>query len=70
MKPYLTPTAEYFDRAAVLPPIAKLWAEWPDLDLATARRVRAVVSSRDRQRRQLAFEMLTARAQVAAQVHR
>ena len=62
------PTAEYFDRASVPPSIAELWSAWPDLDPATARLVRAAVSSRDRRRMQLAYEMLQARAELAAQV--
>ena len=39
-KPYLTLSAEFFDRFSVPEQIAELWAEWPDLDPGTARRSR------------------------------
>ena len=50
MRPYLAPAPEYFDRASVPPEIQELLDEWPELDPATARLVRAAVMSRDRQR--------------------
>ena len=38
--------AEFFDCAAVPPQIQQLLDEWPDIDPATARLVRAAVMSR------------------------
>ena len=67
-KSYLISSCEFFDRSAVPEQIAELWQQWPDLDSGTARLVRAAVSSRSRPQMQLAFEMLKARAELAAQV--
>jgi hypothetical protein len=53
MQPYLMPTVEFFDRAAVPSQIQELLDEWPEIDASTARLVRAAVMSYDpRQRRQ------------------
>jgi hypothetical protein len=68
LKPYLDSHAEFFDRSAVPEQIAELWQQWPDLDPSTVRLVRAAMSSRDRSRMQLAWEMLKARAELAAQM--
>jgi hypothetical protein len=62
MQPYLAPTAEIFDRAAVPPEIMELWQEWPELDPQTARLIRAAVMSRDSQRLRRAWQLLAARA--------
>jgi hypothetical protein len=62
MKPYLAPTVEIFDRAAVPPEIMELWQEWPELDPQTARLIRAAVMSRDSQRLRRAWQLLAARA--------
>ena len=67
-KAYLDLPYEFFDRFSVSEQIAELWQQWPDLDPGTARLVRAAVSSRSRPQMQLAFEMLKARAELAAQV--
>jgi hypothetical protein len=66
--PRLTPTAEYFDRAAVPPEIAELLAEWPDIDPATAKLIRAAVMSGDQQRLRRAWQLLAARAELARAV--
>ena len=62
------PTAEYFDRANVPEQIAELWSAWPSLDSETQKLVHAAVSSRSREKMQLAFEMRQARAQLAETV--
>ena len=67
-KAYLNPTAEFFDRSAVPSSIAELLEEWPEIDPGTARLVRAAISSQSRSQMQLAFEMLKARSELAAQV--
>src|SRR3954449_11585037 len=48
VQPYLEPQTEFFDRAAVPPEISELLDEWPEIDPATARLIRAAVSSRGR----------------------
>jgi hypothetical protein len=65
MRSYLEPTAEFFDRASMPSEISELLAEWPELDPATARLVRAAVSSRDPRRLRIAWTMLAARAELA-----
>jgi len=62
MKPYLVPQAEFFDRASVPPQIQELLDEWPEIDPATARLVRAAVMSYDPRQRRQAWELLNARA--------
>ena len=47
MKPYLEPSAEFFDRAAVPPEIEELLDEWREIDPGTARLIRAAVMSRE-----------------------
>jgi len=68
MQPYPDQTVESFDRAAVPSQIAELWQEWPELDPGTARLMRDAISSRSRQRMQLAFEMLKARSELVQMV--
>jgi hypothetical protein len=65
MRPYLEPTIEFFDRASMPPAIQELLNEWPEIDLDTARLVRAAVMSRDPRRLRQAWEMLNARAELA-----
>jgi hypothetical protein len=65
VQPYLEPQTEFFDRAAVPPEISKLLDEWPEIDPATARLIRAAVSSRDPRRLRRAWQMLAARAELA-----
>jgi hypothetical protein len=67
-KPYLARTVEYFDRAAVPPEIAELLAEWPHIDPATAKLIRAAVMSGDSQRLRRAWQLLAARAELARSV--
>ena len=67
-KPYLAPTVEFFDRAAVPREIAELLDEWPEIDPGTARLVRAAVMSREPRRLRQAWEMLAARAELARAV--
>jgi hypothetical protein len=62
---YLNPTVEFFDRASVPREIAELLDEWPTIDPATARLIRAAVSSRDPRRMRRAWQMLAARAELA-----
>ncbi len=62
MKPYLEPTVEIFDRANVPPEIQELLDDWPEIDPATARLIRAAVMSRDSQRLRRAWQLLAARA--------
>ena len=62
MQPYLEPQTEFFDRAAVPPEISELLDEWPEIDPATARLIRAAVMSRDSQRLRRAGQLLAARA--------
>jgi hypothetical protein len=57
-KPYLARTVEYFDRAAVPPEIAELLAEWPHIDPATAKLIRAAISSREPRRLRMAQTLL------------
>ena len=64
-KPYLEPEAEFFDRASVPKEIADLLEEWPEIDASTARLVRAAVSSRSPRQMRRAWEMLSARAELA-----
>ena len=66
MQPYLVPTAEIFDRTAVPPEIAELLAEWPEIDPGTARLIRAAISSGDLKRLRRAWQLLAARAELAA----
>ena len=65
MKPYLVPQAEFFDRASVPPQIQELLDEWPEIDPATARLVRAAVMSYDRRRLLRLWDMLSARVELA-----
>jgi len=65
MKPYLVPQAEFFDRASVPPQIQELLDEWPEIDPATARLVRAAVMSYDPRQRRQAWELLNARSELA-----
>ena len=71
MDAYAVPQAEFFDRAAVPPEISELLDEWPEIDPATARLIRAAVMSRDSRRMRRAWDMLFARAELvrAAQIH-
>ena len=62
MQPYLNPTMEFFDRAAVPPQIQELLDEWPSIDPGTARLIRAAVMSYDPRQRRQAWELLNARA--------
>jgi hypothetical protein len=66
--PRLAPTAEYFDCAAVPPEIAELLAEWPDIDLGTAKLIRAAIMSRSPRRLRMAWTLLAARAEPARTV--
>ena len=50
VQPYLEPQTEFFDGAAMPPEISELLDEWPEIDPATARLIRAAVSSRDPRR--------------------
>jgi hypothetical protein len=68
MKPYLEPTAEFFDRTSTPPEIVELWEEWSELDPATARMIRTAVSSRDPRLMRRAWQMLAARAELAQSV--
>ena len=65
MQPYLEPQTEFFDRAAVPPEISELLDEWPEIDPAMARLIRAAVASRDPRRLRRAWQMLAARAELA-----
>ena len=65
LQPYLLPTIEFFDRSAMLPEIAELWQQWPDIDPGTARLIRAALMSRNPQRLRLARGMLAARVELA-----
>ena len=65
MQPYLEPQTEFFDRASVPPQIQELLDEWPEIDPATARLVRAAVMSYDRRGLRQAWDMLYARAELA-----
>ena len=58
-------TVEFFDRASVPEEIAELLDEWPEIDPATARLVRAAIGSRDRQRLRFVWYLLAARAELA-----
>jgi len=62
--PYLMPTVEFFDRAAVPPEISELLDEWPEIGPGTARLIRAVMS-RDPRRLRQAWGLLYARAELA-----
>ena len=66
MQSYLNPTIEFFDRAAVPPEISELLEEWPTIDPGTARLIRAAVMSRDSHRLRRVWQMLAARAELAA----
>jgi len=68
MGPNREPQAEFFDRAAVPPQIQQLLDEWPEIDPATARLVRAAVMSRDPRRLRQVWELLAARAGLARAV--
>ena len=68
MQPYLAPTVEIFDRAAVPPEIQELLDEWPEIDPGTARLIRAAVMSGDSRRLKRAWQMLAARSELAQSV--
>ena len=68
MDPYLAPTVEFFDRAAVPPQIQELLDEWPEIDPGTARLIRAAVMSGNRRLLQQTWDMLNARAVLARAV--
>ena len=59
------PTIEYFDHTAPPPEIRELLNEWPDIDPATARLIRAAIMSREPRRLRQAWQLLTARAMLA-----
>ena len=59
------PIIEFFDRASIPLELAELLEDWPDMDPATARLIRAAVMSRDPRRLQCVWGMLAARAQLA-----
>ena len=65
MKPYPEPTVEFFHHTSVPPVIQELLDEWPEIYPGTARLVRAAVMSRDPRRLRQAWEMLSARAELA-----
>jgi hypothetical protein len=66
MDAYAIPTAEIFDRAAVPPEIAELLEEWPEIDPGTARLIRAAITSGESNRMRRAWQLLAARAELAA----
>jgi hypothetical protein len=68
VRPYLEPTAEFFDRAAVPPQIQELLDAWPEIDPSTARLIRAAVMSRDPRQLRQAWGLLYARADLAGSV--
>jgi hypothetical protein len=65
MDAYAAPTAEIFDRTTVPPEIAELLEEWPEIDPATARLIRAAISSGESNRLRRAWQLLAARAELA-----
>jgi hypothetical protein len=63
VQPYLNPTIGFFDRASVPPEISELLDEWREIDPATARLIRAAVSSRDQPRLRCVWAMLASLAE-------
>jgi len=64
MRSYIEAQVEIFDHASVPPEIAELLIDWPEIDSATARLVRAAVMSRDQRRLRYAWYLLAARAEL------
>ena len=69
-KAHLESRIAFFDRTSIPPSIAELLDQWVEIDPATQRLIRDAISSRSRARMQLVFELLSARSELAAQVHR